>query len=465
MVAQVAERRADIRLVTEIRGMGGRLWTEHPTGEIIYSGPAGTGKTRTLLEYVHQRCQSNRERWLLLRKTEESLKTSALVTFREQVLYRFDGKRSVIDGVSYFGGSKLLPAQFTYETTGSVIVTGGLDNPEKVKSSEWDGVFVNEATELTLNEWELVTGRTDRPSLMDKPPAVVLGDCNPDSPTHWIKQRADSGKLQLWTSTHIDNPAMWDRVAQRWTPAGERYLKRLDEHTGVRYQRLRLGLWVSAEGQVYETWNPATHIIDRFPVPADWDHYWDIDFGYTHPFVWHDWVLDPDGRLYLIDEIYQTQILVEDHATNIMARTANRPKPKAIITDHDAEDRGTFERKTGLKTTAAKKNVSGGIQAVASRLRVQDDAKARLYVFRDACPLNERDRSLADAGKPTCTADEFSVYIWDTRQGARKGEQPLKENDHGMDSTRYQVVYHDGGQKRHDIAPVEMRQASTWRSS
>jgi PBSX family phage terminase large subunit len=462
VVALPIESRRDIRLATEIRGMGARLWTETPVGEIIYSGPAGTGKTRTLLEYVHQRCQTRKERWLLLRKTEESLKTSALVTYREQVLYRFDGKQSVFDGVSFFGGNKILPAQFTYDTTGSVIVMGGLDNPEKVKSSEWDGVLVNEATELTVHDWEMVTGRTDRPSLMEKPPAVVLGDCNPDAPTHWIKQRADAGALQLWTSTHVDNPAMWDRAKQAWTASGLRYLKRLDEMTGVRYKRMRLGLWVAAEGQVYEGFNPAIHLIDRFPIPDDWDHYWDIDFGFTHPFVWHNWVTDPDGRLYLIDEIYQTQTLVEDHAANIMERTRNRPNPKAIITDHDAEDRGTFERKSKLKTVSAIKNVSGGIQAVASRLRVHDDGKPRLLMFRDACRIEERDRSLVDAGKPSCTADEYSVYVWDTRQGARKGEQPLKENDHGMDSTRYQVVHHDGKPATPVLAPVMIPHTSTW---
>jgi len=444
MVAQIAtqQRSPDVRIVTEIRGAPARLWDE-ASGEIIISGPAGTGKTRAILEYIHQRCSNEKIRVLFLRKTAESLKASALVTFQEQVLHEFDGKRSLYDGVTYFGGNNIQSAQFTYQTTGSRIVVAGIDQSTKVKSTEWDIVFVNETTELTLDDWEMLTGRTDRPSMFAKPPSVVIGDCNPDAPTHWIKQREALGQLKFWQSIHEDNPAMWDRHAKQWTPSGLAYMARLDSLTGVRYQRLRLGKWVAAEGQIYEGWDPSIHLIDRSQVNPEWPHFWSIDFGFTNPFVWQDWQFDNDGRMYLVDEIYATGVLVEDHASNIISRTADRPRPRVIVTDHDAEDRATFERKTGFRTTPAKKDVSPGIQAVASRLKNQADGKSRLFIVRDACPPRERDKSLIERGKPSCTADEFPTYIWDTRQGVRKGESPLKEDDHGMDALRYQAVYHD----------------------
>jgi phage terminase large subunit len=47
------------------------------------------------------------------------------------------------------------------------------------------------------------------------------------------------------------------------------------------------------------------------------------------------------------------------------------------------------------------------------------------------------DRSLREAGKPTSTAEEFESYVWDTNNGAARGERPVKENDHGMDALRY----------------------------
>jgi phage terminase large subunit len=445
----------DVRIVTEIRGAPARLWDE-ASGEIIIAGPAGTGKTRAILEYVHRRCSEERLRVLFLRKTAESLKASALVTFQEQVLHKFDGRTSVMDGVVYFGGNNLRPAEFTYLATGSKIVIAGIDQPTKVKSTEWDIVFVNEATELTLDDWETLTGRTDRPSMFEKPPSVVIGDCNPDAPTHWIKQRDTLGSLRLWHSVHKDNPAMWDRIRGEWTPSGLTYMARLDSLTGVRYQRLRLGKWVAAEGQIFEGFDAGVHIIDSWlgmtrqevAKKPEWSHFWDVDFGFTNPFVWHDWVLAPDGELILVDEIYRTQVLVEDHAVNITERTRERPRPRVIIVDHDAEDRATLTKKTGMPTRKAIKDVSPGLQAVASRLKVGDNGKPRIVLFRDACPYQERDRALIERGKPSCTADEFPTYIWDTRMGVKRGESPLKDDDHGMDALRYQVMYHDAGRAK-----------------
>jgi hypothetical protein len=124
-----------------------------------------------------------------------------------------------------------------------------------------------------------------------------------------------------------------------------------------------------------------------------------------------------------------------------MRLSRDEPRPLAIITDHDAEDRATFERATGLRTTPAFKDVSPGIQAVSERLRVKDNGKAGLYFLRSA--LVEQDASLKDAGKPTCTEEEFPSYIWDIRPGVRKGEQPVKADDHGMDDVRYFVAHLD----------------------
>lgn len=436
----------DVRLVTEIRGAPARLFDERPP-EVVISGAAGTGKTRAILEWIHRRCATERIRVLFLRRTLESLKGSALQTYQTQVLYDFDGKQSVLDGVVYFGGNKLRPADFTYTQTGSKIILGGMDRVSKVLSTEYDVIYVNEATELTLAEWEQLTGRTDRPSMdASRPSSVVIGDCNPDAPTHWIKQRGDDGKLALWPSRHEDNPAMWDRTAKAWTASGQRYLDRLNQLTGVRYQRLRLGIWAAAEGLVYDGWNPEIHLLPSdFPIPDTWPRFWVIDFGYIHPFVWQWWAQAPDGELYRYREIYMTRRLVEDHATHGLRLSANEPRPTAIITDHDAEDRATFERKTGYKTTPAHKSVSDGIQAVAERLRPVNGTP-RLLFLRDS--LVERDTDLAEAGHPTGTEDEFTSYVWNTSANRKKGEEPVKENDHGMDATRYLVAHFDLRKRR-----------------
>lgn len=384
------------------------------------AGPAGTGKSRACLEKLHLAAgKYPGMRGLILRQTLSSLTSTGLVTYREKVLHP-------LDHVVFFGGNKEEPAQYRYPN-GSQLVVGGLDKPTKIMSAEYDMIYVQEATEVSQDAWELLTTRLRNGVL---PYQQLSADCNPGPPSHWLKARADAGLLTLLHSRHEDNPAV--------TAA---YLATLDRLTGVRYLRLRRGVWAAAEGLVYEGWDPRLHLCDPFPVPASWPRYWAVDFGYTHPFVWQAWAEDPDGRLYRYREIYRTGRLVEEHAADIRRLTADEPRPRAVWCDHDAEDRATLERHLGLPTQAAVKNVSAGIQGVASRLQVAGDGKPRLFLLRDA--LVEPDPALVDAHKPLCTEQEIEGYVWDTRAGRRKGEEPVKEADHGVDTTRYLVASRD----------------------
>lgn len=385
--------------------------------EVLLSGPAGTGKSRACLEKLHLcACKYPGMRGLILRKTHSSLTASGLVTYKQKVLHP-------LDNVTFFGGSAQDPPEFRYPN-GSRLLVGGLDKPTKIMSTEYDIIYIQEAVELSENDWESVTTRLRNGVI---PYQQLLADCNPDTPFHWLKQRADRGITHLLESRHEDNPSV--------TPE---YLAVLDALTGVRKERLRYGRWAAAEGIVYDGWDRATHVIDPFSIPAGWTRYWVVDFGYTNPFVWQAWAEDPDGRLYRYREIYRTQRLVSDHARDILAATAGEPRPRSIICDHDAEDRATLERAVGMPTIAAVKAVSPGIQAVAERLRPAGDGKPRLFLFRDA--VIELDAALLDRKQATGTEQEFDGYIWDTSNGRKRGEEPLKREDHGMDALRYMVA-------------------------
>jgi phage terminase large subunit len=351
-------------------------------------------------------------RALILRKTLTSLTAAGLVTFREKVIPGF--------AVQFYGGGRERPAQYEYANK-SVAVVGGMDKAAKVLSAEYDLIYVQQAEELTEAEWETLSTRLGRDGV--KSAAQLIGDCNPDAPTHWIKRRADRGALLMLESRHEDNPTV--------TPE---YLARLDALTGVRKLRLRHGIWAAAEGLIYEGWDRSKHLIDRGFLPKEWPTDIAIDFGYVNPFVAQVWREDPDGVLYLEREIYRTQTLVEDHARALLDYLGGR-RPRLVVCDHDAEGRATFQRITGWRTLPADKSVSAGIQEVQSRLNVGGDGRPRIQIMRDA--VLTADASLRDVGKPTCTAEEFESYIWDTNNGAARGERPLKENDHGMDALRY----------------------------
>ena len=426
----------------EPRGAALDLFRSKDT-EILLSGAAGTGKSVAALMKVHLACLKTRGvRALIVRKTHASLTASTLVTFRQKVA----AEAIAAGAVSFYGGSAQEPAAFRY-ANGSVIVVGGLDRPTRLLSTEYDLVFVDEAIEVTAEDLDTIVTRLRNGRLSYQ---QLIMCTNPGPPSHHIKQRADAGRCTMLYSTHEDNPRLY--TGGQWTEYGTAYLARLDSLTGARYQRMRWGKWVAAEGLVYEAFDPSVHVIDPADVPDGGTLWVTVDFGFTNPTVVQFWREDHDGRLYLTRELYRTQRLVEDHAKDIL-QVLDGAKPRAVICDHDAEDRATLERHLGLSTVAAHKGVSDGIQAVQSRLKPAGDGKPRLFLVRGA--LVSRDPLLDEAKKPTCTEEEITGYAWDRGSAAQQAadkppkEAPVKVNDHSMDAMRYMAAELDvGGRPR-----------------
>jgi PBSX family phage terminase large subunit len=425
--------------------------------EILVAGPAGTGKSRGLLEKVALCAwKYPRSKWLLLRKTNVSLAATGLQTWENFVIPEAMASGAIV----YFGGSKREPPAYKF-SNGSRVVVGGMDNPMKVMSSDYDGIYAQESNEFDENEWEACTTRLRNGRM---PYQQLLADCNPQEPTHWLKVRCDRGVTAYYHSTHEENPLYFDeithsdgRIEYKVTPAGAAYIAKLNNLTGVRYQRLRLGNWVAAEGVIYEQWNPARHLVHSYRVPDDWPRYWVIDFGHVNPMVVQHWAEKPDGDLVMYREFYHTGWTVDEMADRVLRSVAtpdpsyvvdqrragrhagrppsawrwHEPKPRAVIADHDAEGRAVWSRDTGLVTTAAKKAVLDGIEEWQVRLR-----DGRATFMRDAL-AHPIDQALADVKKPTRTVEEFPGYVWDTGAGKKIKEVPLKEDDHGMDCCRY----------------------------
>jgi phage terminase large subunit len=326
-------------------------------------------------------------------------------------------------------------------------------------SSEYDMIYVQEATELVEDDWEALTTRLRHGKISFQ---QLIADCNPAQPTHWLKARCDRGSTTMLESRHEDNPTLFDERG-KITAVGVSYVGKLDALTGVRYLRLRKGIWAAADGLVYDEYDPNVHLVNGPKIssgrvtwpPEDWARYWTVDFGYVHPMVIQMWALDPDGKLYLYRELYRTKTTVDQMARQVIdavtfkdwkytgplerayqGRRWKEPKPQAIICDHDMENRAVLEREFDMSTKPASKTVADGIQAVKQRLR-----EKRLFICRDA--LIERDTELSESHRPVCTADEMLGYAWDTGGGKKLKDQPLKVDDHGADALRYMVAHLD----------------------
>ncbi len=422
LAADLAAGLAQIVNPVEVEWRGSSLVAQTITDhEWLLSGPAETSKTWAACWRLDSLCRATPgAHGAIVRKVRADMLGSVLRTWEKVSGFR--------GAPSKFGGED--PRWYDYPN-GTRVEVAGFDRDSKVLSAEFDFIMVNQAEELTEENWSVLSTRASGRGAVTRTP-MVFGDANPGPATHWILSRRP---LRVLESFHRDNPTLFlpdGTPTEQWT---QRTQPALEALVGVRRERLYLGKWCSAEGAVYD-FRSSVHLVPRFEIPASWRRIRAIDFGYTNPFVCQLWAIDGDGRMFLDRELYRTRRIVEDHARDIRRISAGL-NIEATVADHDAEDRATLERH-GVPTAPASKAVGPGIQAVQRRLREAGDGRPRLFVLEGA--LDERDEELAGIHKPTCTVDEFEVYAW----GKTQREEPAKVYDHGMDACRYAVAYVDG---------------------
>lgn len=406
--------------------------------ETIAVSAAGTGKSYGICALLHLVAMKYPgARILILRKTASSLTATTLATWRSVI-------RSSIDAgiVTYFGGNSQLPPMFRYEN-GSEVLMSGMDKASKVLSMEVDIIFCDELVEFTEEDWEYLISRL-RGSVV--PYKRIIGATNPSYPTHWVKNRIDSGRALGLTLYHKDNPRYSDAEGNL-TDEGREYIGILERLTGERRARFLEGKWVAAEGLIYTEYQPSVHVIDPFDIPDDWPRYWGIDWGVRAPSVVLMSAKDPEGNLYIYREIYHTSY--DGHELGELARSVMDVKPSAIVTDHDLQGISAFEKGSGLRTKPADKKVLEGIEVVQRAL-----ADNKLKIFRDS--LIALDDSLVESKLPTRLTEELPGYVWKPLPDGRPGkEEPLKINDHACDALRYLAVHVFGrpGKARPLIVP------------
>jgi PBSX family phage terminase large subunit len=291
--------------------------------ECILEGPADVGKTLALLYKIH-RCaeQYPGAQFSILRKVRAHLYGTVIVTWKRDIVSKLPP-----DYLQIYGGET--PLHYTYPNGpdpsnpydgGSRIWFGGLDNPGQTLSGERDIIYVVQAEEITVSDWEyLIRMATGRGAVM--PYAQVIGDCNPASSTHWILQRWNqgNGSLRLFKTTHRDNPVLFDPETGDITPAGEKRLSRLRRLTGHRLKRLYYGVWAPPEGAIFSMYEEETHKVEAFAIPRLWPRFVGVDpFGAKIAAVWVAY--DPQGMaLHAYREYVQPfGVTTQEHVKQIL---------------------------------------------------------------------------------------------------------------------------------------------------
>ena len=377
--------------------------------EVIISGPAETGKTLAACWKIHtQATKYSGARIVILRKRQTDIYNTVLETYREVI--------SGVDDIKPFGGNR--PGMFVYPN-GSKIYISGIDKASKVLSSERDIIYCNQVEEFSLRDWEYLTTRaTGRGSVM--PYTQVIGDCNPDHPTHWIKTREKQGYLKIIESRHTDNPTLYDEEGNL-TEQGIRTISTLDRLTGSRKLRLKEGLWAAPEGAIYEVFTEEKHKVKSFEIPLNWARAVGIDpVGAYTAGVWG--ALDPlSGVFNIYREYYQPfGITTKGHAENVKLLSSgetifryfsgapSEKQPRADWTDF-----GIFLEPTLIT------DVWWGVDKIYELLK---DFK---LVIHDSCPG---------------LISDIATYRRKMKDGIATEEIDNKDEFHLLDALRYLIV-------------------------
>jgi PBSX family phage terminase large subunit len=431
------------------RAYGGakEMWDLITQGEpqVMIHGPAETGKTVAALHLLDSFCWEHKGlQASLIRKIAADMPGTVIRSFEDKVIHMMPGESKTPDGVSKYGGER--PEFYRYPN-GSRIWVGGMDHPGKVLSGERDFVLVNQAEELEEDDWETISTRTTGRAGVLRP-GRLLGDCNPGPSTHWIMSHVGAGTLKPVKSIHKDNPTLYDPETGYITEQGKLSMEALNKLSGVRYKRLCLGLWVAAEGVVYEDWDPITHANKSKPFAPILYYIAGVDWGLTNPGVIQVWGIDHDDRMYRVHEVYQTGKLVaaskpEDAWWILKAKELKEQYGiRMFVADPSRPDHIEAFELSGLPCVAAYNSVELGIQNVQSRLKIQPDGWPRIITLQGSKP--EIDPELLQRHAPTCLEEELEVYAWEKdKEGKAKKEKPVEKDNHACDAMRYAAAYVD----------------------
>ena len=377
---------------------------------LILEGAVRSGKTyvNNILFYFDIRMHTGeRKKYMVTGHTIGSIKRNVIEPMNDQ--FGLDVKLNNVDN--------------SFHLYGNTIYCFGADKQDSYKVMTGFTAHGWYGNEVTLQHQNSISEAFNRTSGQG---AHIYWDTNPDYPEHPIKtdyidksgERLSNGQLRIQSHhfTIDDNPTL-----------DPMYIENLKKSTplGMWYDRKIKGLWVSAEGLVYEIFDRNMHTCDAFPIPNDWEIYGAVDFGYDNPFV-HLWIAkDHDNRLWVIGEHYEAKRLISDHATKIKAGH----NTTWVVADHDKQERMELWN-AGVSTSPANKAVDAGIQKVAERLTLREDGKPGIVIFRSCKNL------IRELGK----------YAWRQRKEGSPGkEEPIKADDHACDALRYAIMRIDGG--------------------
>lgn len=458
--------------------------------EVLIEGPGGTGKSHGVHQWMHQLCKEapKRTRILWVRQTRASMTESVIADFEDEVLAHDDELRPFL----LRGAARENRTHYDYPG-GAHVALGSMDNPDRLYSTKWDVVWIEEAVELGMIPY-LKFKRALRNEVL--PFQCIISTTNPKSQYHWLNKRfpaghrsmpanADAPMIRL-LSRHWDNPkyltAEWlardpaligdlKRAPLEVEPSRlPPYLRDLRSNPEPLLSQLFLGAWVSASGLVWPQYDEGRHLVDLELQRTEDGRAWllvepvtlkpqrvkwfgaSMDFGYSNPGCLGVWAVLEDGKSVLVREVYRAGWQQEQWAEAI--EEIHKELPISRIIGDCAEprfldylnERLSFAKghKIGSIVRAADKS-KGKIHGLNAVRRALDEDT--ITFLRPSVRMRHWPDKKLPEHAPTCSTEEIPSYTYpdpdragtpEARLKREQSEQPDPTSvDHGCDMIEY----------------------------
>jgi len=248
---------------------------------VVEQGGTRSGKTYNILLWIifHYCAKYTGQTITIARKTFPAVRSSVMRDFfdilKQHELYNEDLHNK---------------SNSEYVLNGNLVEFVSLDQPQKIRGRKRDLAFLNEANELTFEDWQQIVFRTN---------GRIILDYNPSDSFHWIYDRVIPREdADFYQTTYQDNPFLDATIV-----AEIERLKQTDEH----YWRVYgLGERGTNRAQVFQF-----STYQQLPSQAKFLSY-GLDFGFTNDpsalvacYQWGD-------NLYFQEVLYSTNLTNQD---------------------------------------------------------------------------------------------------------------------------------------------------------
>jgi phage terminase large subunit len=368
---------------------------------ILNQGGARSSKSHSIAQKLVHRFTNYRRKILVTRKTGPALTRTAY--------------RLIITLLSQYGIYPRIEHNKTLMTienpmNGSIFEFVSVDNADKIKSTEYNDIWMEEANEFDWNDFIVLMTRMSGPRGDDDPPNQITLSYNPTEEHGWINQRVLEGKgfggdVSFIKSTYLDNPFLDSEY--------RKLLESLKEIDPDSHRIYALGEHGKMSNVIYSPYE----IVDEFPKDCD-EVYYGVDFGFNVATAVVKVGVKDMTNFYLQQLVYETGLVNSDLIARLKEVIPVEDQAYEMYCDAAEPDRIQEICNAGFNAYPADKEVNRGID-FCKRLK--------FHCTRDSSDLMK----------------ERSTYKWKSDKNGNVLDDPVKFMDHLMDAKRYAVYTHN----------------------